>query len=578
MNVFGASAPSYLKNTSPTEGLLSDAELAQLNSKSMRQGLLTTALTYLAQPKNQRYGSALPYLAKAGIAGTGAAQNVYDQATQDYINASKLQEIKQKKDADKAWSLIQNQIYTKTPDVTKQVTTAGGYAPSMDQVAPEQATPIPSLLTSAPTQLVQPSMQQSNLLSEQPMDANAPVNAPTISTAPNFNMVQQPDVTTTQIVQAGKPTLNSDLIQQFVTNYPSDERAQKLLANMEALKKLNTAEKGSHVLSDVEMQANRLTIDGTTTGKPLPMRYQMDNTGKIDLLNTKEEVPDIVSLQNERDRLDTQNVNGKNDKRIKEIQGDIDKKTGADQDLATPLSQDAIDIMAQKYLDGVAVDTLGMGKNATNARVQIYNRMAELGKDQGLTTKEIANQIATAKQDFATSSQALKNFSTGVNGNLVRSLNVTVSHLDTLSKLVTALQNKDVRLVNTLRQTFKKEFGYEAPTNFESARIIVGDEIVKSIVVRGGTGQERDDMIKTLALNNSPDQLNGTISTYKELLGGQLGGLRKQYKESTKRDDFNRFLFPNTIASLPEPEINKNQPIISSDAQKKADAILERTK
>jgi hypothetical protein len=155
---------------------------------------------------------------------------------------------------------------------------------------------------------------------------------------------------------------------------------------------------------------------------------------------------------------------------------------------------------------------------------------------------------------------------------------VTVSHLDTLSKLVTALQNKDVRLVNTLRQTFKKEFGYEAPTNFESARIIVGDEIVKSIVVRGGTGQERDDMIKTLALNNSPDQLNGTISTYKELLGGQLGGLRKQYKESTKRDDFNRFLFPNTIASLPEPEINKNQPIISSDAQKKADAILERTK
>lgn len=96
MNVFGASAPSYLKNTSPTGGLLSDAELAQLNSKSMRQGLLTTALTYLAQPKNQRYGSALPYLAKAGIAGTGAAQGVYDQATQDYINGLKMNELKKK--------------------------------------------------------------------------------------------------------------------------------------------------------------------------------------------------------------------------------------------------------------------------------------------------------------------------------------------------------------------------------------------------------------------------------------------------------------------------------------------------
>ena len=90
VNIFGAAPPSYLGGEG---GLLNTAEMDKLKQKSLISGLLNTGLTYLAQPKNQRYGSALPYLAKAGLVGVGASQNVYDQASQDYITKAKIEEL-----------------------------------------------------------------------------------------------------------------------------------------------------------------------------------------------------------------------------------------------------------------------------------------------------------------------------------------------------------------------------------------------------------------------------------------------------------------------------------------------------
>lgn len=90
VNIFGAAPPSYLGGEG---GLLNTAEMDKLKQKSLISGLLNTGLTYLAQPKNQRYGSALPYLAKAGLVGVGASQNVYDQASQDYMTKAKIEEL-----------------------------------------------------------------------------------------------------------------------------------------------------------------------------------------------------------------------------------------------------------------------------------------------------------------------------------------------------------------------------------------------------------------------------------------------------------------------------------------------------
>jgi hypothetical protein len=58
-------------------GILTDEQQKGLRNQATKAGLLGTALTYFANPQNQNYGSIVPYLAKAGLGGMGAAQDVY---------------------------------------------------------------------------------------------------------------------------------------------------------------------------------------------------------------------------------------------------------------------------------------------------------------------------------------------------------------------------------------------------------------------------------------------------------------------------------------------------------------------
>ncbi len=94
-NMFGASPNANLKQMSEMGLLGGDYEdmLAKANKQSVFQGLLNAGLSYAAQPKNQGYGSALPYLAKAGLAGVQAAQTPYDQLSTNAMQTQKLQEM-----------------------------------------------------------------------------------------------------------------------------------------------------------------------------------------------------------------------------------------------------------------------------------------------------------------------------------------------------------------------------------------------------------------------------------------------------------------------------------------------------
>ena len=74
MNVFGARPSEALT------GLLTKDQQDKLRNQSIVQGLLGTAATYLATPKNLGAGSALPYLGRAYLSGMQQSQNLYDQA------------------------------------------------------------------------------------------------------------------------------------------------------------------------------------------------------------------------------------------------------------------------------------------------------------------------------------------------------------------------------------------------------------------------------------------------------------------------------------------------------------------
>lgn len=144
----------------------------------------------------------------------------------------------------------------------------------------------------------------------------------------------------------------------------------------------------------------------------------------------------------------------------------------------------------------------------------------------------------------------LRAFSSGVEGRTVRSLNVAIAHLGTLSDLSDALSNGDVQALNRARNSWQKQTGEAAPTNFEAARDIVANEVVKAVTNAGGALADRQEAQNNILAAKSPEQLAGAIKTFKQLLGGQLEGLRQQYEQGTGQDDFDRFLSPETRREL----------------------------
>ena len=164
---------------------------------------------------------------------------------------------------------------------------------------------------------------------------------------------------------------------------------------------------------------------------------------------------------------------------------------------------------------------------------------------------------------FGNVKQAEQKFNVGKQGDTVRSLNVATNHLDTLGGLADALNTGNVQLLNKATNAWKTQTGQAAPTNFESAKKIVADEVVKAIVGSGGGVADREEAARSIQAANSPAQLRGVINTYKDLMHGQLNGLRQQYEQSTGKTDFERFLSPQIKT--------QNAP---SAARSQADAIL----
>jgi len=99
-NIFGASPNPNLK-TMYDMGLLGQDSYQNIidkaNKQSMFQGLLNTGLSYVAQPKNQNYGSFVPYAAKALMSGSAAAQQPYDQVSKNALTFATLQDLKSKR-------------------------------------------------------------------------------------------------------------------------------------------------------------------------------------------------------------------------------------------------------------------------------------------------------------------------------------------------------------------------------------------------------------------------------------------------------------------------------------------------
>lgn len=243
------------------------------------------------------------------------------------------------------------------------------------------------------------------------------------------------------------------------------------------------------------------------------------------------------------------------------------------------LTPQTTDLLAQTYIQTGQLPSLGMGKAAAGMRQSVLNRAAEMTMTPQTnpdgTTKpaptaaETATTIANNKQNIASQSKAVKDFSTGVQGRQVNSFNTAIDHLETMGGFADALQNGDTKLINSLGNAIAKQTGASAPTTFDAAKRIVSAEIVKTIVANGGGVKERDEAANDFAAANSPAQLKDVMNGYRKLMGGQLNSLSLQYENTTGRKDFDKKLTPGAKKALSNlrPESNGAPAAIKSDAE-----------
>ena len=99
MNIFGGGVNANTQKLIDS-GLLDTNAVEKAQNQSLTKGLLTTAISFMANPQNQNYGQGItPYLGKALQAGMTAAQSPFDKLTTIAGQNQKLEEYNDKQAA-----------------------------------------------------------------------------------------------------------------------------------------------------------------------------------------------------------------------------------------------------------------------------------------------------------------------------------------------------------------------------------------------------------------------------------------------------------------------------------------------
>jgi hypothetical protein len=226
---------------------------------------------------------------------------------------------------------------------------------------------------------------------------------------------------------------------------------------------------------------------------------------------------------------------------------------------------EAIEGMAQLVAQGYQIPVpLGRGAKSDVVKNQIMTRAFEIqgGTKQpskpgsapaaapaaapAISAADAAANMGDARQNQQSRAASLRYYSSGRGNQIITSLNTAVDHLDTLSDLATALGNGDVGTFNRIGQAYKKEFGQDAPTNLDAAKVIIAREVLKAITASGGSVMEADELQSTMDKVRSPQQLAGVVDTLQKLLAGQLESVGTQYKITTNRTNFEERLSDRT--------------------------------
>jgi hypothetical protein len=173
----------------------------------------------------------------------------------------------------------------------------------------------------------------------------------------------------------------------------------------------------------------------------------------------------------------------------------------------------------------------GYGGMLARARVQAILALNPEAKETDFARNLSGERYAgTAQQreQFTSDTTRIRGW-TRIEETMKKSQGVALSHLEELKDLTGRLGNGDINVINYFKQEFQAQTGNPAPTDFDAAKEIVGDEVVKAILGGQSSSKDRENLKNTINRARSPEQLDSAIEVYQRLMAGQMLGLKRQY-------------------------------------------------
>jgi hypothetical protein len=160
------------------------------------------------------------------------------------------------------------------------------------------------------------------------------------------------------------------------------------------------------------------------------------------------------------------------------------------------------------------------------ARGQAFNMFRPvqvLGPDGNVQYQTAGNAIKSGastpqSMNFKTAAAMAKFMTSGKGGGVMTNYRTTTDHLDLLRQAITALDNGDVQGLNRLNNSFKEQFGSNAPTNVNVIRTMLSGELANVAKITGATDTEIKEQRENLNRASSPGQFSGFIDINQDLI------------------------------------------------------------
>jgi hypothetical protein len=120
-------------------------------------------------------------------------------------------------------------------------------------------------------------------------------------------------------------------------------------------------------------------------------------------------------------------------------------------------------------------------------------------------------------------------FAGGDAGKNLRSLNTLADHVTLAREYGDALRNNDIPRANAVLNRWSIETGNPEVNDYNVARTIMADEVVRLLTSTGGTESDRAGMQGLFSENASPEQIAGAFNVATRFIKSRLDGLQQQY-------------------------------------------------